>query len=88
MDEDDELGDQQESAPGDRFARMQPGEIPLELAAMLEAQQRQLAEGREMNLLSMGMQAAGLHECFISLVGAGFSESQALYYMAKVNAGL
>lgn len=87
MNEDDEPDGQ--PAPDDaRFHRMQPGEIPPELAAILEAQQRQFAEARELNLITMGMQAAGLHECFTSLVGAGFTESQALYYMAKVNSGI
>ena len=69
-------------------AGVQPGAIPPELAAAMEAQQQRHAEAREMNVLSMGMQAAGLHECFTSLAGAGFSESQALYYMAKATPGL
>jgi hypothetical protein len=87
MHEDDDPDGRPQTPDDGRFARMQ-GDIPPELAAMLEAQRQQFAEAREMNVLSMGMQAAGLHECFVSLVGAGFTESQALYYMAKATPGL
>jgi hypothetical protein len=69
-------------------AGMQPGAIPSELVAALEAQRQQLAASQEMNGIGMGMQAAGLHECFLALVGAEFTESQALYYMAKATPGL
>jgi hypothetical protein len=70
-------------------AGVEPGAIPSELAEALEAQRQQLAASREMNGISMGMQAAGLHECFLALTAPErFTEAQALYYMAKATPGL
>jgi hypothetical protein len=70
-------------------AGVQPGTLPPELAAAMEAQAQQLAGAREMNGIGMGMQAAGLHECFLALTAPErFTEAQALYYMAKATPGL
>ena len=70
-------------------AGVTPGSLPPELAAAIEAQAQQFAGAREMNVIGIAMQAAGLHECFIALTGPDlFTEAQALYYMAKCNGGL
>jgi hypothetical protein len=69
-------------------AGVESGALPPELAAAMEAQAQQMASAREMNVIGMGMQAAGLHECFLALAAAGFPEAAALYYMAKCTPGL
>src|ERR1700722_1369838 len=64
-------------------AGVDPGAVPPELAAAIEAQAQQFAQAREMGALGISMQAAGLHECFMALTAPDlFTESQALYYMA------
>ena len=70
-------------------AGVDPGAVPPELAAAIEAQAQQFAQAREMGALGISMQAAGLHECFVALTAPDlFTESQALYYMAKCNSGI
>ena len=73
-------------------AGITPGSLPPELAAIIEAQAQQMAGAREMNGLSMDMQAAGLHECFIALTTPPgpdrFTPSEALYYMGKCSPGI
>jgi hypothetical protein len=78
------------SDPEDTQAMFQrlTGSLPPGFKQVMDAYAAQMAQQQEMGQIDMRMQATALHEYFILLVSAGFTESQSLYYLAKLTPGL
>lgn len=73
--------------PQATFQRL-TGNLPPGLKQVMDAYAAQVARAQELGQMDFQMQATALHEYFCLLTGAGFTESQSLYYLAKIGAGL
>jgi len=73
------------------FRRLTDG-LPPGLRQAMEGYAAQFAQAQELGQIDMGMQVSALHSYFVMLttpVGPDrFTESQALYYLAKLSPGL
>lgn len=69
------------------FQRLTEG-LPPGFKQVMDAYAAQMAQQQEMGQIDMRMQATALHEYFVLLVSAGFTESQSIYYLAKLTPGL
>ena len=73
------------------FQRLTGG-LPPGLREAMEAYAGQVAQAQEFGQIDTGMQVSGLHSYFVMLTTPPgperFTESQALYYLAKMSPGL
>lgn len=76
-----------DESPQDMFQRL-TGNLPPGLRQVMDAYAAQCAQQQEMGQIDMRMQATALHEYFVLLVSAGFTEAQSLYYLSKLTPGL
>ena len=77
--------------PDDPFQRLTGG-IPDGLREILEAYAGRVAQAQELSQIDMGMQVTALRQYFTLLTTPPgpdrFTETQALYYLAKLTPGL
>jgi len=73
------------------FRRLTEG-LPPGIRQAMEGYAAQFAQAQEMGQIDMGMQVSALHSYFVMLTTPPgpdrFTESQALYYLAKLSPGL
>ena len=84
MTSDDDTSDDDPEAMFQRLT----GELPPGLRQVMDAYAAQVARAQELGQMDLRMQATALHEYFGLLVSAGFTESQSLYYLAKIASGI